>query len=116
VIVKYGPGPDRHGAAVRHYRPTATGRRVRAEGTVFLALHGTTIWAPASALGSNTDPDEAGHGDVFLASFDDYQALPGLTWYGEGVASRPPRYPLTRERDAVLDVEEWNRAASDGRS
>jgi hypothetical protein len=70
VIVKYGPGLTRQWA--RQFGTTETdGADDFAEGNVFLALHGTTIWASGFTKGSTATQTQAGLGDVFLTSFDD---------------------------------------------
>jgi enterochelin esterase-like enzyme len=70
VIVKYGPGLTRQWA--RQFGTTdSDGADAFAEGDVFLALHGTTIWASGFTLGSTLTQTQAGNGDVFLTSFDD---------------------------------------------
>jgi hypothetical protein len=70
VIVKYGPGLTRQWA--RQFGTTdSDGADAFAEGDVFLALHGTTIWASGFTLGSTATQTQAGNGDVFLTSFDD---------------------------------------------
>jgi enterochelin esterase-like enzyme len=70
VIVKYGSGLTREWA--RQFGTTETdGADAFAEGDVFLALHGTTIWSSGFTMGSTATQAQAGAGDVFLTSFDD---------------------------------------------
>jgi enterochelin esterase-like enzyme len=70
VIVKYGPGLTRQWA--RQFGTTETdGADDFAEGNVFLALQGSTIWASGFTKGSTATQTQAGNGDVFLTSFDD---------------------------------------------
>jgi hypothetical protein len=69
VLVKYGPGLTREWA--RQFGTTASdGADAFAEGDVFLATHGTTIWASGFTMGSTATQAQAGNGDVFLTSFD----------------------------------------------
>jgi enterochelin esterase-like enzyme len=69
VLVKYGPGLTREWA--RQFGTTETdGADAFAEGNVFLATHGTTIWASGFTMGSTATQAQAGNGDVFLTSFD----------------------------------------------
>jgi enterochelin esterase-like enzyme len=69
VLVKYGPGLTREWA--RQFGTTETdGADDFAEGNVFLALRGTTIWASGFTKGSTATQTQAGNGDVFLTSFD----------------------------------------------
>jgi enterochelin esterase-like enzyme len=70
VLVKYGPGLTRQWA--RQFGTTESdGADAFAEGDVFLAIHGTTIWASGFTMGSTATQAQAGNGDVFLTSFDD---------------------------------------------
>ena len=70
ILVKYGPGLTRQW--VRQFGTTETdGADAFAEGNVFLATHGTTIWASGFTMGSTATQAQAGNGDVFLTSFDD---------------------------------------------
>jgi hypothetical protein len=41
-----------------------------AEGNVFLATRGTTIWVSGFTMGSTATQPQSGSGDVFLTSFD----------------------------------------------
>jgi enterochelin esterase-like enzyme len=69
VLVKYGPGLTREWA--RQFGTTETdGADAFAEGNVFVATHGTTIWASGFTMGSTATEAQAGNGDVFLTSFD----------------------------------------------
>jgi enterochelin esterase-like enzyme len=70
VLVKYGPGLTRQWT--RQFGTTETdGADAFAEGDVFLATYGTTIWASGFTMGSTATQAQAGNGDVFLTSFDD---------------------------------------------
>jgi enterochelin esterase-like enzyme len=70
VLVKYGPGLTRQWA--RQFGTTETdGADAFAEGNVFLATYGTTIWVSGFTMGSTATQSQAGNGDVFLTSFDD---------------------------------------------
>jgi enterochelin esterase-like enzyme len=70
VLLKYGPGLTRQWA--RQFGTTDTdGADAFAEGNVFLAVQGTTIWASGFTMGSTATQAQAGNGDVFLTSFDD---------------------------------------------
>jgi enterochelin esterase-like enzyme len=70
VLVKYGPGLTRQWA--RQFGTTESdGADAFAEGNVFLATKGTTIWASGFTMGSTLTQAQAGNGDVFLTSFDD---------------------------------------------
>jgi enterochelin esterase-like enzyme len=70
LLIKYGPGLSRQWA--RQFGTTESdGADAFAEGTVFLATHGTTIWVSGFTMGSTATQTQAGNGDVFLASFDD---------------------------------------------
>jgi enterochelin esterase-like enzyme len=70
VLVKDGPGLTRQW--VRQFGTTESdGADAFAEGNVFLATHGTTIWVSGFTLGSTDTQAQAGNGDVFLTSFDD---------------------------------------------
>ena len=69
VLVKYGPGLTRLWA--RQFGTTESdGADPFAEGNVFLATKGSTIWASGFTLGSTLTQTQAGNGDVFLTSFD----------------------------------------------
>jgi enterochelin esterase-like enzyme len=69
VLVKYGPGLTRQWA--RQFGTTEDdGADAFAEGNVFLATHGGTIWASGFTMGSTATQAQAGNGDVFLTSFD----------------------------------------------
>ena len=70
LLIKYGPGLTRQWA--RQFGTTESdGADAFAEGNVFLATRGTTIWASGFTLGSTATQTQAGNGDVFLTSFDD---------------------------------------------
>jgi hypothetical protein len=70
VLAKYGPGLTRQW--VRQFGTTESdGADAFVEGDVFLALHGTTIWASGFTMGSTATQAQAGNGDVFLTTFDD---------------------------------------------
>jgi enterochelin esterase-like enzyme len=70
VIAKYGPGLMRQW--VRQFGTTESdGADAFAEGDVFVATHGTTVWSSGFTLGSTATQTQAGNGDVFLTSFDD---------------------------------------------
>ncbi len=70
VLVKYGPGLTRQWA--RQFGTTESdGADAFAEGDVFLAIHGTTIWVSGFTMGSTATQAQLGNGDVFLTSFDD---------------------------------------------
>jgi enterochelin esterase-like enzyme len=69
VLVKYGAGLTRQWA--RQFGTTEDdGADAFAEGNVFLATKGGTIWASGLTMGSTTTQTQAGNGDVFLTSFD----------------------------------------------
>jgi len=69
VIVKYGPGLTRQWA--RQFGTTESdGADAFAEGNVFLATKGSTIWSSGFTMGSTATQTNAGNGDVFLTSFD----------------------------------------------
>jgi enterochelin esterase-like enzyme len=69
VLVKYAPGLTREWA--RQFGTTEDdGADAFAEGNVFLATHGTRIWASGFTMGSTATQAQAGSGDVFLTSFD----------------------------------------------
>jgi hypothetical protein len=69
VLLKYGTGLTREW--VRQFGTSEDdGADAFAEGNVFLAPRGTTIWASGFTMGSTATQTQAGNGDVFLASFD----------------------------------------------
>jgi enterochelin esterase-like enzyme len=69
LLLKYGPGLTRQWA--RQFGTTETdGADDFAEGNVFLATRGSTIWASGFTKGSTATQTQAGNGDVFLTSFD----------------------------------------------
>jgi hypothetical protein len=70
LLIKYGPGLTRQWA--RQFGTTESdGADAFAEGIVFLATRGATIWASGFTMGSTATQTQAGNGDVFLTSFDD---------------------------------------------
>jgi hypothetical protein len=70
LLIKYGPGLTRQWA--RQFGTTESdGADAFAEGIVFLATRGSTIWASGFTMGSTATQTQAGNGDVFLTSFDD---------------------------------------------
>ena len=69
ALIKYGPGLTRQWA--RQFGTSEDdGADAFAEGNVFLATRGTTIWASGFTMGSTATQTQAGNGDVFLTSFD----------------------------------------------
>jgi hypothetical protein len=69
VLIKYAPGLTREWA--RQFGTSEDdGADAFAEGNVFLATYGTTIWASGFTMGSTPAQAQAGKGDVFLTSFD----------------------------------------------
>ena len=87
VLLKYGPGLTRIWG--RQFGTTESdGADAFAEGNVFLAVHGGTIWASGFTMGSTDTQTNAGNGDVFLTSFDSA----GTTWGNAppGEAAPPP--------------------------
>jgi enterochelin esterase-like enzyme len=69
VLIKYGPSLTREWA--RQFGTSEDdGADAFAEGNVFLATHGATIWVSGFTMGSTATQTQAGNGDVFLTSFD----------------------------------------------
>jgi pimeloyl-ACP methyl ester carboxylesterase len=69
VLVKYGAGLTR--SWTRQFGTSENDGADRfAEGNVFLATHGSTIWASGFTQGSPQGQTQSGAGDVFLTSFD----------------------------------------------
>jgi enterochelin esterase-like enzyme len=69
VLIKYSPTLTRVWA--RQFGTTENdGADVFAEGKVFLAPLGTTVWVSGFTMGSTATQTQAGNGDVFLALFD----------------------------------------------
>ncbi|MGZ4390270.1 MAG: SBBP repeat-containing protein, partial [Gaiellaceae bacterium] len=69
VLLKYAPDLTR--TWTRQFGTTEDdGADAFAEGNVFLARQGSTIWASGFTMGSTDTQTQAGNGDVFLARFD----------------------------------------------
>jgi hypothetical protein len=69
LLIKYGPGLTREWA--RQFGTSEDdGADALAEGNVFVATRGPTIWASGFTMRSTPTQAQTGNGDVFLTSFD----------------------------------------------